>query len=490
MEKAAPHPNRPLESLREQVRSAVLWRSGTQVFGQILTWASTFIVIRILSPSDYGLFAMTSVVLVLLSLVNGYSLANAVIQRAEVDRRILAQLFGMLWVLNLGLVAMQWALAPLAVAYYRQPMVGDLLRAQSLLYLTTPFIALAYAVLARAMDFRKQAQVNLVSALCGAAASLIGALSGLGVWTLVLAPLTLFATRAVGMMIAARCWLLPSFDFRGAGSIARYGSIVVVAQIFWFIQTQADIFIAGRSFSPHALGIYTTALFLTQMFVTKFVPPLNEVAFSAYARIQHDRAAVADAFLKSVRVIFLVGLPFYAGFAVTAQPLVHTVLGEKWLEAAPVVRILALAMPFMTMQVLFGPALEATGRPGLSSRNAVLGAAILPLAFAIGVQDGERGIAMAWAIGYPVLVAVSAIWTLPALGVRLSALGRALTAPLFASVGMAMVVLLVDAALPPLAPPVRLAVLVATGGAVYGAWLLAFARPLLLELIGLIHRRT
>ncbi len=46
-------------ALRQQVRSAVIWRSGTQIFGQLLTLGSTFIVIRMLGPSAYGLFAMT-----------------------------------------------------------------------------------------------------------------------------------------------------------------------------------------------------------------------------------------------------------------------------------------------------------------------------------------------------------------------------------------------------------------------------------------------
>ena len=67
-------------SLREQVRSAVIWRSGTQVFAQLVAWATTFLVIRILSPADYGLYAMTGVVLALLALMNGYGLANAAIR--------------------------------------------------------------------------------------------------------------------------------------------------------------------------------------------------------------------------------------------------------------------------------------------------------------------------------------------------------------------------------------------------------------------------
>ena len=79
-------PNHPPESLRNQVRSAVIWRSGTQILGQMLAWVSTFLVIRILSPSDYGLFAMTQVVLVLLNMLNGYGLASALIQRGEAGR--------------------------------------------------------------------------------------------------------------------------------------------------------------------------------------------------------------------------------------------------------------------------------------------------------------------------------------------------------------------------------------------------------------------
>src|SRR3546814_17463082 len=94
---------------------------------------------------------------------------------------------------------------------------------------------------------------------------------------------------------------------------------MALGAFFLFVQSQADIFIAGRRLTAHDLGLYSTALFLTQIFVSKFVPPLNEVAFSAYARIQHDDAAVASAFAKSVRIIMIAALPFYLGLAVTAE---------------------------------------------------------------------------------------------------------------------------------------------------------------------------
>ncbi len=487
---AASTPNHGTESLRNQVRRAVIWRSGSQILGQIIAWGATFLVIRMLDPRDYGLFAMTQVVLVLLNMLNGYGLASAIIQKRDIDDRAIRQLFGMLLLLNLSLGAVQFAMAPLAAAYYRQPVVADLLRVQSLLYIATPFIALPYALLARAMDFRKQAQVNLVSAVAGAVAALAGAMAGLGVWTLILAPLVLFTTRAIGMTWAARSLMWPSFDFRGAGGIARYGGTLAAGQLFWFAQSQADVFIAGRLFDPHWLGIYTTSLFLSQILVSKFVPALNEVAFSAYSRMEH--AAAGAAFAKSARLIMVAAMPFYLGLAVTAQPLVLVALGEKWVEAAPVVQLLALAMPFMTLQILFAPATDARGRPGIGAQTAAIGALLLPAAFLIGVHWGVMGMAWAWVAVWPPFLAITAWRSLKLIGLGWRDWLAAITPPILAACAMALIVMLFDRLLlayaPPLAPFLHLLIIVLAGAASYGAWLMIFARGVVDDAIAMIRR--
>lgn len=475
--------------LRSKVRSAVIWRSGTQIFSQLLAWVSTFLVMRMLPLSDYGLFAMTSSVLVLLSLLNGYSFANGAIQDKEFSAQKLRQLFGLLIVTNGALALAQVLLAPLVAGYYNEPRVTDLLRVQALIYLTNPFLALGYTVLSRQMDFRHQAQVNMGSALLGALTALAGAFSGWGVWTLVAAPLALFVSRAIGMMAAARTWVWPSFDFRGARALADYGGIVMGGQIFWFIQTQSDIIIAGRLLGKDDLGLYTVSLFLAQIFVTKVVPPLNEVAFSAYARIQHDSAAVAAGFLKSLRVVMLLALPFCLGMAVTAEPLVRTMLGEEKGHAAPIVALLALAMPFMTLHVLFAPATNACGRPGLATRSSILGTVLMPATYFAGVQWGVTGLAAAWLVSYPMLTAMSAAWSLPVIGIRPRELIAALQAPLLAALAMVAAVVLVDRALPDLPQVLRLSALVTTGAAIYGGWLLAFARQRIDEVLDLVLKR-
>ena len=414
---AAPAP--PQDSFRRKVRSAVIWRSGSQIVGQLIAWVSTFLVLRILSPSDYGLYAMAAAVLTLLGLLNGYGLANALVQREHVTRFELRQLFGMLLVVNVSLAVIQVAAAPFVADYYGQPQVADILRVLALVFLSNPFLALGYAVLAREMDFRKQAQVNLASATLGALVALGGALAGLGFWTLVIAPVSMFTVRGLGMMVAARAFMWPSFDFRGTAAMAGFGGTVALSSVFYFVQTQSDVIIVGRAFDAHTVGLYTTALFLAQIFVNKILPPLNEVAFTAYARIQNDREAFAQGFLMSVRTILLLSIPFCVGLAVAAEPIVKVMLGDTWLGTVPLLQLLGLAIPWMTLHVLFAPATNAVGRPGIAMINSALGAIVMPIAFLIGVQWGVIGMAAAWLLAYPLMTAIAAMTSSKAIGISL-----------------------------------------------------------------------
>lgn len=489
MDAALPPPNQATDSLAAKVRQAVIWRSGSQIVAQLVQWTATFLVIRILQPADYGLYAMTGVMLAFLSLLNGYSLASGLIRQPTVTRMEVRQLFGMLLLLNLALAALQVAAAPLVASYYRQEAVTAILRMQALLYVFTPFIALPYALLARELEFARQARVNILASLAGAGIALGGALAGWGVWTLVWAPIALFGCRAVGMTLAAQSLVWPSFRFRGAGTLARYGGVLTLGQFFWFAQTQADVVIAGRWFDARAVGLYTTALFLTQIFQNKVVPPLNEVAFSAYARLQHEPGAVGAAFLRSSGAIMAAALPIYLGMAATAEPLVRFALGAHWADAAPLVRLLGCAMPFMTLYVMMPPACDAIGRPGIGVRASIVGAVVLPVAYLIGVRAGGlSGLGLAWLVAWPAMLVVLGARALPAIGVTAGELTAAVAPSVKAGIAMAVAVLLLRRVLPPLGPGAEVALLAACGAAIYAGWLLAFARPTVDALIALVRK--
>ena len=495
MDSPAPLPSSPAADpadapgLAERVKTGIIWRSGSQIVGQLIAWTATFLVIRLLDPADYGLVAMTGVVLTFLDLFKGWGFASALVREERTDSRRIGQAFAMLILMNGALAALQIAAAPLAATYFHQPMVADLLRVQALFYLANPFNALGHALLARRLEFKRQSRIDLVAAMASAATACGCALAGAGIWTLVAAPAALWYTRAIGYIIAARLWQVrPRFDFAGAGAMVRYGGAMIGVQVFWFVQSQADVFIGGRALDPHRLGIYTTALFLTQILAAKFVPPLNEVAFAAYSRLQARPDMIGQAFLKSARLIMLVSLPFYLGLAATAEPLVLTFLGPKWAATAPIVRILALAMPMMTLQILFGPAINALGKARLAVRNAIAGAVIMPAAFLIGIQWGGIGLAWAWLTGMAALLAVTLAFSLPIVGVSAGALARAVAPPLGAALAMAAAVAALDSMRATAGSGARLALLVPAGAALYGGLLLLFARPIVVEVARLVRR--
>lgn len=484
-------PLTPRPSLAAQVRTAVIWRSGSQVMTQIVSWCSTLIVIRLLAPQDYGLFAMAQVMLTLLSTLNGWGLASALIREEHVSEERLRQTLGMLILLNAGLALTQFIAAPLVAAWFEQPLVTDLLRVQSLLYLSVPFCALPHAILSRRMDFRRPAQVRLAAALAGAVTALTGALSGWGVWTLVSAPMAMLLTEAIGMTWAARAPIRPSFRFTGAGHIAGFGGVMTATQLFWFVQSQADVMIAGRVLDAHSLGVYTTGLFLAQLLAAKFVPPINEVAYAAYSRQQGEGKADqgAAALLATIRLVMLVGLPAYAGLAVVAPVLVPVLLGEKWAEIIPLLPVLAGAMAMLTLQILFSPATNARGFPGIALRVTMLGAVVMPCAFLIGSQWGAMGFAWGWVGGMAVLTAATIQLSRRVLGLELGGLVRAILPPLAAALVMAGGVALALRALPPVMPLAALVAAVLLGVALYLGALQLIAPDRLAEALRLLRER-
>lgn len=457
-----------------RVRSALAWRWGSQVFAQAITWASTIAVFRILDPSDYGLFAMTQAVLAALNFLNGYSFATSLIQADRVDERRIAQVFGMLILSNLGIALAQVLLAPGAAAYYGQPQVEDMLRIQAVIYLATPFIALPSALLARRIEFRSQGMVNLLCAFVGAATALGLAMAGFGVWALVYAPIAMAAVRAIGLTISARLLVQPVFDFRGAGDILSFGGALTLCQLLWIVQSQSDIFIAGRQFSTHDLGIYAEALFLALVVTGRFLPPINEVAFPAYAELHKAGRPLAPFFVRTLRTVTLVTAPLYIGLALTADAAILTIGGEKWAEMIPIIAGLALVMPIFALQIVCSPATNAIGRPRIYVMSSLAGAMIFPIAFYFGVAAGPMGLVHAWWIAAPALLLITFALTLPAIGVAPGVLIKELLPVAFACSAMALALSYARPFLADLSPPLQLVTLVPLGAAVYclTIWLL------------------
>ncbi len=476
-------------ALASRVRTAVIWRSGSQIAAQLLTWAATIFVVRMLTPEDYGLFAMSQVVLVALNFLNGHSFASSLIQEKEVTAHRIAQVFGLVILFNMVLATAQFVAAPYVAAYFHQPLIEKMLHAQVILYLLTPFIALPSVLLGRRLNFRSQAKADMAGAVAGATAALSGAYAGLGVWTLVYAPITQQIVRAVGLSVAAKMWMRPSFNFSGLRSIVSFGSALILCQFLWVIQSQADVAIAGPAMPTHQLGLYTEALFITLIFTAKFIPPLNEVAFPAYTQLAKEGGNIGWAFLRAARLLMFAAMPAYLGMAAVAGPFVDVLLGPKWHQMAPIVAGLPLAMPFFALQIICSPTTNALGIPRVYVLANLSGAILFSTAFWFGSRYGTMGLVHAWQIAAPLLLFVTLALTLPIIGVSWRQLLGAILPSCFAATAMYGAVRFASDVVTPLPALAQLIILGCLGAAIYLGLIILFARETINELLTFVRRK-
>src|SRR5690606_19925323 len=167
---------------------------------------------------------------------------------------------------------------------------------------------------------------------------------------------------------------------------------------------------------------------------------------------------------------------------------VDIVLGEKWGAMAPIVAVLAFAMPMFTLYSLFGPAVTALGRVEITMRSAMLGALVMPAAFLFGIQWGTAGLAWAWVLAFPLVPLAAFVQSREPLGLSLGSMAVALGPGVGASLCMAVVVSVAETALVDFATWQRLPLLIALGGASYVALLYLVSRETLGEVIELLAR--
>ena len=155
------------------------------MLSQLFTWVVTIVVVRILTPVDYGLLAMAAVFIEFLAMIAQFGVGSALVQAVAVDERKLKQMFGFVIAVNLGLFAAMYSAAPLVADFFQEPRLVAIVRALSVQYVLMIFVMIPTAELSRKLDYKTVSLIDLIAAICASLATLVLALTGSGVWALV-----------------------------------------------------------------------------------------------------------------------------------------------------------------------------------------------------------------------------------------------------------------------------------------------------------------
>ncbi len=172
-------------SIERQAVSALKWSAISKVVGQLVSWAVTVLVIRLLSPDDYGLIAISAVIISIFTSIAELGLGASIVQSRAISKNELEKLAGALLALNLGLGLIVGLAAPLAGALFNDSRLIDVVRVSALQFLFNAAATVPQSMVYREMRFKWLAFVDLASGLMTSLITLALAWRGAGVWALV-----------------------------------------------------------------------------------------------------------------------------------------------------------------------------------------------------------------------------------------------------------------------------------------------------------------
>lgn len=461
--------------------SATRW----MVAGRLVTQGSRFLVsvilARLLTPEAFGVVAVAMTTIVALEILKDLGTGAALIQRPEVDQRLLSSVFFLNIVAGFVAAGLMAFGAPVIAGFFDTPDATPVVRAFALVLAVGGLTQVHHALLRRRMRFGGVAAVEMIAALTNGVVSIVLALVGLGVWSMVWGNL---AGVVVGSVVAwvASGWK-PSAQFRLADlrAIAGFSLHTAAYNVTTFALENTDKILVGRLLGTAPLGVYTLAQRTISYPLESISRVLMQVLFPAFARAQDDNEVLRKGYSRAAGAVAFVTLPVMVGVAVTADPLVRAVLGERWIELIPLLWFMAPAGALGALLSCVNTLYSAKGRADWMFRWGLASGAVMLTAFAIGLQWGLQGLAIAYLAVMVVQVPVGYAIVLRLIDMPLRAMGRVLAPYVAMTAAMAVAAWLTVRLLASTGatPWAQLGAAVGVGALVYGGLALWIRPPAL-----------
>jgi O-antigen/teichoic acid export membrane protein len=481
-----PGDSAPRSSL--ELEGRILRNTGWIALGhggrQVAAFLAMLALVRILEPADFGLVALAWAVLFYFMQIQDSGAGAALIHRRTEVEAAAASVFIFAPLASLFLYGVIFAVAPLAASFLRAPDLEDVLRVLALMLVFRGFAVVPAATLERSLDFRSRSLADMASGVVQIGASLGLALTGFGVWSLVLGHLAgtavqsalywVFMPRLPSLRLASRRVLL---------ELLRYGRFVSASTVLMVMSNTLDNVVVGRMLGTFKLGLYAVAFRLADFPSSVIGFIVGRTMFSVYSMLQHDLGAFRHAYVRNLQRIALLALPVSLGIAIAAEPIVAALLGEQWLPAVPALRILAIYGMIKPFGAVSAEALKGIGKPQWNLALGILYVVVLiPALLVLTPRFGITGAAASMLIAGSVTVVSTLAVTMHAVSLHARDLARGLAPSALCSalLATALAALLVSSESMP--PAASLALLVSVGFVVYLVATALFARSVIVPM--------
>ncbi|MGF1561405.1 MAG: lipopolysaccharide biosynthesis protein [Geminicoccaceae bacterium] len=326
-------------SLTRRIASGAAWMVSMRLVNRLIGVASTLFLARLLMPEDFGLVALAASFANLLAVLCELSLDKVLIQKQD---RALRAHYDTAFTMNLLVMSFAAAVvffgAGAAARFLGEPRLESILHWLALMPLMTGLINIGTVDFRKHLDLDKEFLFRFIPRVIGLVIAVSAALMLRSYWALVIASLSrhaalLFLSYAMHSF-RPRLTLCEWHDlFAFSKWLAGYNVIFAAVQ-------RADALIVGKFAGATSLGFYVVAREVANLPSSEMAAPLQQVLFPGYAKLAHDKARLRAGFLHSLGGVLALALPASIGIGLLAEPFVHVLLGQRWLEAVPMIHVL------------------------------------------------------------------------------------------------------------------------------------------------------
>ena len=380
------------ESLKDKSLAAFLWVLIDKMGGSVANFIVTVMLARLLTPEDFGLVAMVMVFFELSSSFIQSGIGFALIREKTITDADKSTAFIFNFLTALAFYGILFLAAPAIAAFFAQPALKNIVRVMGLNLIVGSLALVQHAELTHRIDFKTQTKVRIIGVLVSGACAVGMAFAGCGVWSLV-ARIGIMELSTTVLFWLINPWKIAlHFNRKSFRKLFGFGSVILAEALIDKFFRQLVQLLIGKFFSAATLGFFTQANTFCNMAATNFLQTIQRVTYPVLAKMQDDRGKLKDGYRRLISMSSFVIIPVMVLTGVIAEPLLVTVVGEKWRPSAPFLQLLCIGGAVYHINSINLDMLLVLGRVDLSLKLEIIKKAITALAIIIGIQFGIYGL--------------------------------------------------------------------------------------------------
>lgn len=379
-------------SLKQRALKGVFW-SGVEQFGnQLIGFAISIVLARLLMPDEFGLIAMLSVFIALGQSLIDSGLTQSLIRSKQADDIDFSTVFYFNLLGSLVIYTIVYVLAPYIAAFYEQNQLTSILRVYSVTFIINAFSAIQHTRLLKMMDFKRLMLVSTPSLIFGGVVGVSLAIKGYGVWSLVWSSIAQSFAATVQLWIWASWKPLWVFNLHKFKKHFNFGVKLMLSGILNTLFQNIYPIIIGKSFAPAQVGFYSKADSLRMLPVKMISSVVTKLTYPLFSEIQNEDERLKNVYKRIMQMVIFIVAPILVVLGVLAEPIFRFLYTEKWLFAVPYFQILCFSALLYPIHAYNLQILNVKGRSDLFLKLEVVKKVITVMVILVAIQYGIYGL--------------------------------------------------------------------------------------------------